>query len=61
MDRTFAQPCTPHLLSFTIICDGFEYQSRKLDLEGDVHEMGGKEVSRQIAAEIAHQSTDQID
>ena len=28
MDRTFAQPCTPHLLSFTIICDGFEYQSR---------------------------------
>ena len=34
---------------------------RKLDLAGDVHEMGGKEVSRQIAAEIAHQSTDQID
>ena len=28
MDCTFAQPCTPHLLSFTIICDGFEYQSR---------------------------------
>ena len=35
---------------------------RKLDLAGDVHEMGGrKAVSRQIAAEIAHQSTDQID
>ena len=31
MDCTFAQPCTPHLLSFTIICDGFEYQSRAWD------------------------------